>query len=120
MNKYRLTDDKGNIEILELLSSDNNVLKFKGHDSIINLRSFDDGSLRLFRESPQVRVSIVLLEGNITQMKIYDKSQNVYVDCSVKARTADMTNIEDICIEYDMLNGEEIADTISLRIGVKR
>ncbi len=103
MKKYRLTDDKGNIENLELLSSDNKVLQFKGRDSIINLRSFDDGTVRLFRESPQVRVSIVLLVGNITQMKIHDKSQNVYVDCSVKARTADVTNLDDICIEYDML-----------------
>jgi len=116
---YTLTDGRGNSEKLRLISNENNVLKFEGNDSILNIRSGKNGVVKLYRDNSEVRVSIELNVGSVTKMKIYDKSHNLYVDCQVKAKRVDIGGTGDIFIEYDMLNGEEIADSISVKIGVE-
>lgn len=120
MIKYKLTDDKGNIEKINLIFNGDGLLKFEGTGTKINLRVSEKGGLRLFRESEQVRVSMELIVGKTTKMKIHDKTQNLYVDCDVKARKIEVRDIKNIRIDYDMLNGEEIADTISLKIGATK
>jgi len=118
MDKYKLTDDKGNIERLELIFKDDKSIKLSGKDSIIILKLFQDKSLRLVRESPEVRVNATLAVGQVTKMRIYDKNQNMYVDCDVRARAVDTANWRHIKMEYDILSDEDISDTISLEIGV--
>lgn len=120
MDTYQLTDEKGNSEVLELISNDGVVLKFQGKDSKINLRMWNDGSLRIYRESGQVKVSIILLVGEVTKMKIHDKSQNFDMDCSIRANKISMGDINQIEIVYDMLDRDKVIDSISIKIGATK
>jgi len=120
MGTYQLTDEKGNLEVLKLISNDGVVLKFRGEDSKINLRKWNDGSLRIYRESGQVKVSIILLVGEVTKMKIHDKSQNFDMDCSIRANKISVEDINQIEIVYDMLNQGTVIDSISIKIGATK
>jgi len=120
MDTYQLTDKKGNSEELELISNDGIVLKFQGKDTKINLRVWKDGSLRIFRESGQVKASIILLIGKVTKMKIHDKSQNFDLECLVRANKISVEDIDQIEILYDMLDCDKIIDSISIKIGATK